>query len=45
MLWGIIGMFIMIAVFGIMGLILKTVGENKIQINGTGDYTIQEPGS
>ena len=39
MLWGIFGMFIMIAVFGIMNLILKTVGEDRIQINN-GDYKV-----
>jgi len=39
MLWGIFGMFIMIAVFGIMNLILKTVGEDRIQINN-GDYRV-----
>ncbi len=41
MLWGIFGMFIMIAVFGIMNLILKTVGEDRIQINN-GDIKIGE---
>ena len=39
MLWGIFGMFIMIAVFGIMNLILSTLGEDKIKINN-GDYTV-----
>jgi len=42
MLWGIIGMFIMIAVFGIMGLILNTLGEKNIQVYPSGDYTIKE---
>ncbi|MFA5773199.1 MAG: hypothetical protein WC908_00805 [Candidatus Paceibacterota bacterium] len=40
MLWGIIGMFIMIAVFGIMGLILNTLGEKNIQVYPSGDYEI-----
>jgi uncharacterized membrane protein YidH (DUF202 family) len=41
MLWGIVGLFIMVAVFGIMNLILNTVGEHKIQIQNNGDYTVQ----
>lgn len=40
MLWGIIGMFIMVSVFGIMSLILNTLGESRIQLNG-GDYTVE----
>ena len=40
MLWGIFGMFIMIAVFGIMNILLKTVGEENIKINN-GDYTVK----
>ncbi len=40
MLWGIIGLFIMTAVFGIMKIILNTVGENKIKINSNGDIVI-----
>lgn len=40
MLWGIIGMFIMISVFGIMKIILNTVGERNIKIEKTGDYSI-----
>jgi len=39
MLWGIFGMFIMVAVFGIMNLILGTIGENRIKINDAG-YSI-----
>jgi len=42
MLWGIIGMFIMISVFGIMTLILTTLGENRIHLDSTGDYTVGE---
>lgn len=40
MLWGVIGMFIMVSVFGIMSLLLNTVGERNIQINNTGDYNV-----
>jgi len=42
MLWGIIGMFIMVSVFGIMTLILTTLGENKIHLDNTGNYTVGE---
>lgn len=42
MLWGVIGMFIMVAVFGIMNIILNTIGENNIKIDNTGNYTIGE---
>jgi hypothetical protein len=41
MLWGIFGMFIMIAVFGIMNIILTTVGEKDINIDN-GTYTISK---
>ena len=41
MLWGIIGMFIMVSVFGIMSLILNTVGEKGITIDkNNGSYTV-----
>lgn len=33
MLWGIFGIFIMVAVFGIMNLLLTTIGVDKNQIN------------
>ena len=43
MLWGIIGMFIMVSVFGIMTLILNTLGEkSNIRLNSSGDYSIGE---
>ena len=42
MLWGVIGLFIMVAVFGIMNLILGTVGENKIKIQSTGEYQVNK---
>jgi lysylphosphatidylglycerol synthetase-like protein (DUF2156 family) len=41
MLWGILGMFIMISVFGIMRLILSTLGETKIKIDNSGEYQIE----
>jgi heme/copper-type cytochrome/quinol oxidase subunit 2 len=41
MLWGVIGLFIMFAVFGIMNIILNTVGEkSRIKINSGGDYHV-----
>ena len=40
MLWGVIGMFIMISTFGIMSLILNTIGENNIHLDSTGDYSV-----
>ncbi|MES2930321.1 MAG: hypothetical protein V4665_00865 [Patescibacteria group bacterium] len=40
MIWGIVGLFIMVAVFGIMRLILGTVGEDKIKIQDSGDYEV-----
>ena len=39
MLWGIFGMFIMIAVFGILNIIMTTLGVNGIQIQN-GSYNI-----
>jgi len=39
MLWGIIGMFIMFSVFGIMTLILNTLDEKDINLN-EGNYQI-----
>lgn len=40
MIWGIVGLFIMVAVFGIMRLILNTVGENRVKINDAGNYVV-----
>ncbi len=40
MLWGVFGMFIMVSVFGIMSLLLNTVGEDRIKLQSTGDYEI-----
>ncbi len=42
MLWGVIGMFIMVAVFGIMRLILNTLGENHIKIQDNGNIQIEK---
>ena len=39
MIWGVIGMFIMVSVFGILSLILNTIGETGIKINST-DITV-----
>jgi len=39
MLWGIIGMFIMIAVFGIMNILLTTLGTKGIKIQN-GSYEV-----
>ena len=41
MFWGIFGMFIMVSVFGILNLILNTLGENRIHINN-GQYTVDK---
>ena len=41
MFYGIIGLFVMVAVFGIMNIILNTLGERRIKIEQTGDYSIQ----
>lgn len=35
MLWGIVGMFIMISVFGILSLIMNTIGVKDIKVNST----------
>lgn len=40
MLWGLVGLFIMIAVFGIMRLILNTLGVNSVQIQDNGSINI-----
>jgi len=42
MLWGVIGMFIMVSVFGIMNLILNTLDERRIQIESDGNYTVED---
>ena len=42
MLWGVLGMFIMVSVFFIMNLITRTLGESKIQINNKGEITVQK---
>jgi predicted membrane channel-forming protein YqfA (hemolysin III family) len=42
MMWGVVGLFIMVAVFGIMRIILNTVGEKRININDTGQIQINK---
>jgi len=42
MLWGTMGLFIIVAVFKIEELILNTLGENKIKINNNGDYVVEK---
>lgn len=42
MVWGIIGMFIMVSVFGIMRIILNTVGDKNIKIQNTGEVNIDK---
>jgi hypothetical protein len=42
MLWGVIGLFVMISVFGIMNLILNTLGEKNIKIEDSGDYRVRD---
>ncbi len=42
MIWGVIGMFIMISVFGIMRIVLNSVGEKNIKIQDTGEVNIDK---
>ena len=41
MIWGVTGLFIMTAVFGIEKLILGTFKINNIKINGNGEYVVE----
>jgi lysylphosphatidylglycerol synthetase-like protein (DUF2156 family) len=41
MLYGIMGMFIMVAVFGIMRIYLTTINEKQIQIDPDGAYKVE----
>jgi len=45
MMSGIFGLFIMVAVFGIMNLILNTLGAKNIKIQNNGDYQVASDGS
>ena len=45
MLYGVVGLFIMVAVFGIMNLLLNTLGEKNIKVQNTGNYEILNNGS
>lgn len=40
MFYGVIGLFVMVAVFGIMQIILNTLGVQNIKVERTGDYSI-----
>ncbi|ETB63832.1 TPA: hypothetical protein DIC38_02160 [Candidatus Nomurabacteria bacterium] len=42
MLWGIIGLFVMVAVFGIMRFLLNSIGEKNIKIDKDGSYQVGE---
>lgn len=45
MLWGVIGLFVMTAVFGILNIILgslNSLGDTKIKIDNTGDYQVRD---
>lgn len=41
MLYGVLGMFIMVAVFGIMRIYLNTINEKQIQIDPDGTYKVE----
>ena len=41
MIWGTIGLFIMVAVFGIMRIIITTFGITNVVVGENGDYTIK----
>lgn len=41
MIYGVLGMFIMVAVFGIMRIYLNTIKENQIQVDRDGNYKIE----
>lgn len=40
MIYGIIGLFIMTAVFGIENILINTIGVNNIKISNTGNYSV-----
>jgi len=40
MFYGVIGLFVMVAVFGIMQVIMNTLGVKNIKVERTGDYSI-----
>ncbi len=48
MIWGVIGLFIMVAVFGILQVILNTfniMGPTNVKIQSNGDYAVSIPDS
>lgn len=42
MMWGVVGMVIMVSVFGIMQLILNTLGEKSIRVDSIGNYEVNK---
>jgi len=42
MIWGIVGLFIMVAVFGIENFIIGTVGAKNITIQQSGNYSVSD---
>jgi hypothetical protein len=40
MLWGLIGLFVMVGVFGILSFITSSLGVQNIKIQSNGDYTV-----
>ncbi len=42
MLWGIVGLFIMVAVFSIMNLLINTFGVKNIKLNNIGQYVVDD---
>jgi hypothetical protein len=45
MIWGVAGLFIMVAVFGILQVILNTFGISNVKIQSNGDYNVAIPDS
>ena len=43
MVWGLLGLFVMVAVFGIMNLILNTFQIKNVKIQSNGNYTVTNP--
>ena len=40
MIWGVVGLFVMVAVFGIMQIITTTLGVTNVKIQSNGDYQV-----
>ena len=45
MIWGVLGLFIMVAVFGILQVIINTFGITNVKIQANGDYAVTIPDS